>query len=159
MRMILSLMFFSLVIAFSSLSGANHTERTLSIIKPDGVAGNHVGEIINRFEKSGLKIAGLKLIKLSPEQAKKFGELHKDYPDLIKNLSGGPIVVIVLEGSDAAVKNQQLMGAPDPQKAIKGTIRADFGKSMAQNAVYGSHSADHAKNEILVFFTEDELVK
>lgn len=161
MRLLLTMLCLSILISTSAFSASPsaENERTLSIIKPDGVAADHIGEIISRFEKSGLKVVSLKMIKLNSDQAEKFGELHKDYPDLIKALNSGPIVVMVLEGADAATKNQQIMGAPDPQKAIKGTIRADFGKSMAQNAVYGSHSAEHAKEEIKVFFNEDEFVK
>jgi len=138
-----------------------HKQQTLSIIKPDGVANKHIGDIINRFEKNGLQIAAIKMIKLTPEQAGKFYAVHKDRPfynDLVKMMSSAPVVVMVLEGDDAVAKNRQLMGATDPKKATAGTIRADFSPSMTENTVHGSDSIENAKMEIEFFFKPDEIV-
>lgn len=138
------------------------TEYTLSLIKPDAVAANHIGEIIARFEKNGLKIAGLKMVYLTKDQAAKFYDVHKDrpfFPDLVTFMSSGPIVAIVLEGDNSVAKNRELMGATDPKKADKGTIRADFAESVTKNAVHGSDSRDNAKKEISFFFKPDEIFK
>lgn len=143
------------------MANSSDKEQTLSIIKPDAVASQAIGGIINRFEKSGLKIAGLKMLMLTPEKAGQFYEVHKDrpfYKDLVKYMSSGPVVVIVLQGQDAVAKNRQIMGATDPSKAEAGTLRADFGKSITQNAVHGSDSLENAQKEIQFFFTKDEIV-
>ncbi len=137
-------------------------EQTLSIIKPDAVAGNHIGEIIARFEKNGLQVAGAKLIKLTPDQAAKFYAEHKQrpfYSDLVKFMTSGPVVLIVLKGENAVAKNRELMGATDPKKAAPGTIRADFAKSVTANSVHGSDSQESAKTEIDFFFKPEEIVR
>ncbi|HEB77394.1 MAG TPA: nucleoside-diphosphate kinase [Methylothermaceae bacterium] len=135
-------------------------ERTLSIIKPDAVAKNVIGEIISRFEKAGLAIAGMKMVHLSREQAEGFYAVHKDKPffhELVEYMISGPVVVQVLEGEDAIAKNRELMGATDPRQAAPGTIRADFGASIEANAVHGSDSPETAAWEIAYFFKENEI--
>jgi nucleoside-diphosphate kinase len=130
-------------------------EQTLSIIKPDAVRNRHIGEIISRFEKEGLTIKALKTLNLSKEQAAQFYKEHQNRPffnDLTQYMSSGPIVVLVLEGEQAIQKNRRLMGATDPSKAEKGSIRADFAESITQNAVHGSDSSEAAAAEILFFF-------
>ncbi|MBI2742942.1 MAG: nucleoside-diphosphate kinase [Chlamydiales bacterium] len=136
-------------------------EQTLSIIKPDGVAGNHIGEIIARFEKSGLKIVGAKMLHLSPEQAKGFYAVHAHRPffqELINFMISGPCLIMVLEGQDAVMKNRNLMGATNPKEAAPGTIRADFAKTIDKNAVHGSDSLENAKTEIAFFFRPNEII-
>jgi nucleoside-diphosphate kinase len=135
-------------------------ERTLSIIKPDAVGNNHIGEIIARFEKSGLKVVAAKMRHLSNRDAESFYAVHKDRPffkDLVNFMVTGPVLVMVLEGDNAILKNRDIMGATDPQKATPGTIRADFAKTIDENAVHGSDSAENAKNEIAFFFSTSEL--
>lgn len=139
---------------------ASH-QQTLSIIKPDGVANKHIGDVTSLFEKNGLQVAAMKMIRMTPEQASQFYSVHKDRPffkDLVKMMSSGPVVVIVLEGPDAVAKNRQLMGATDPKQAEKGTIRADFAKSKSENTVHGSDSIENAEMEIAFFFTPEEIV-
>lgn len=136
-------------------------EQTLSIIKPDGVAAHHIGDVIQRFEKAGLNIAAIKMVKLTDEQAGNFYAVHRErpfYPELVKFMSSGPIVAIVLEGDNAIQKNREIMGATDPSKAAKDTLRADFASSIQKNAVHGSDSADSAKTEIGFFFKPEEIV-
>jgi len=136
-------------------------ERTLSIIKPDAVAKNVIGKIIDRFESNGLRIAAMKKIKLTKEDAAKFYEVHKERPffnDLCEYMSSGPVVVMVLEGEDAVAKNRKLMGATNPKEAEPGTIRADFAESIEANAVHGSDSLENAKKEIAFFFSEREIL-
>jgi nucleoside-diphosphate kinase len=135
-------------------------EQTISIIKPDAVQNNHIGEIISRFEQAGLKIAAIKMTTLTKDQASKFYAVHRDrpfYDDLVNFMSSGPVVIMVLEGNQAIAKNRELMGATDPKKAEKGTLRADFAESMSRNAVHGSDSPETAKEEILFFFKPDEI--
>ncbi|MFT7491554.1 MAG: nucleoside-diphosphate kinase [Pseudohongiellaceae bacterium] len=135
-------------------------ERTLSIIKPDAVAKNVIGEIVARFEQAGLKIAALKLQQLTKEQAEGFYAEHKERPffgDLVEFMTSGPVVVQVLEGDGAIVKNRELMGATNPQEAEAGTIRADFAQSIDANAVHGSDSAESAAREISYFFEPADL--
>lgn len=135
-------------------------ERTLSIIKPDGVAKNVIGEIYARFEKAGLKIIAAKMLHLSREQAEAFYAVHKERPffgELVEFMTSGPVMVQVLEGESAVTQNRDLMGATDPKKAEAGTIRADFADSIDENAVHGSDGADTAKNEIEFFFSAAEL--
>lgn len=135
-------------------------ERTLSIIKPDAVAKNVIGEIIARFEQAGLKIAALKLQQLTKEQAQGFYAEHKERPffgDLVEFMTSGPVVVQVLEGEGAIAKNRDLMGATNPQEAEAGTIRADFAQSIDANAVHGSDSAESAAREISYFFDTADL--
>jgi len=136
-------------------------ERTLSIIKPDAVAKNVIGKIIDRFETNGLRIAAMKKIRLSREDAAKFYEVHKERPffnDLVEYMTSGPVVVMVLEGENAVAKNRELMGATDPKEAAPGTIRADFAESIEANAVHGSDSLENARKEIAFFFAEREIL-
>lgn len=129
-------------------------ERTLSIIKPDAVAKNVIGQIYSRFESNGLKVIAAKMIQLSQSDAEQFYAVHKGRPffnDLVKFMTSGPVMVQVLEG-ESAIKNRDLMGATDPKKADKGTIRADFADSIDANAVHGSDAAETAAVEIACFF-------
>lgn len=142
------------------LRSNQHIQRTLSILKPDALKNRHVGDIISRFEDAGLRVAAIKLIKLTPEQAAKFYQEHQDrsfYPDLVKYMTSGPVIVMVLEGNQAVARNRQLMGETDPTKATPGTIRADFAESMTKNAVHGSDSPESARKEIEFFFKPDEI--
>jgi nucleoside-diphosphate kinase len=130
-------------------------ERTLSIIKPDAVAKNVIGQIVSRFEGAGLKVAAAKLVQLSQAEAEAFYAVHAARPffkDLVKFMISGPVFVQVLEGEGAILKNRDLMGATDPKKAEKGTIRADFADSIDANAVHGSDAAETAAVEIAFFF-------
>jgi nucleoside-diphosphate kinase len=130
-------------------------ERTLSIIKPDAVAKNVIGEIYTRFEKAGLKIIAARMKQLSQADAEGFYAVHKARPffkDLVDFMISGPVMIQVLEGENAMQKNRDLMGATDPKKADKGTIRADFAQSIDANAVHGSDSAENAAVEIAYFF-------
>ena len=130
-------------------------ERTLSIIKPDAVAKNVIGEIVSRFEKAGLKVVEARMQQLSQAEAEGFYSVHKERPffnDLVKFMISGPVFIQVLEGEDAIAKNRELMGATDPKKAEPGTIRADFADSIDANAVHGSDAAETAANEIAYFF-------
>lgn len=132
-------------------------ERTFSIIKPDAVAKNVIGEIVSRFEKNGLRVIAMKMLHLSKEQAGGFYAVHKErpfYKDLVEFMTSGPVVVQVLEGEDAIKKNRELMGATNPAEAAPGTIRADFAKTVDENAVHGSDGPDTAKQEIAFFFSE-----
>lgn len=136
------------------------SERTLSILKPDALKNKHIGDIISRFEKEGLRVVAIKMTKLSPEQAGQFYKVHRDRPffnNLVQYMSSGPVVILVLEGNQAISKNRALMGATDPKKAEKGTIRADFAQSMTENAVHGSDSPEAAQEEILFFFRPQEI--
>ncbi len=135
-------------------------EKTLSIIKPDAVAKNVVGKILSRFEDAGLKIVAAKMTHLSRAEAEKFYEIHKARPffnDLVSFMISGPVLVTVLEGENAVLKNRDLMGATDPKKADTGTIRKDFADSIDANAVHGSDSLDNAKIEIAFFFPADKI--
>lgn len=136
-------------------------EKTLSIIKPDAVAKGFIGKIIDRFESNGLRIAGMKKLQLSKEQAQEFYAIHKDQPfynGLVEFMTSGPVVVMVLEGENAVKKNRELMGATNPKEADKGTIRADFAESIEANAVHGSDSLENAKNEVAFFFDGREIL-
>lgn len=131
------------------------TEQTLSIIKPDAVAKNVIGKIYTRFEENGLKIVQAKMALLSKEEAEGFYAVHKDRPffnDLVAFMTSGPVMIQVLEGDNAVLKNRELMGATNPQEAAPGTIRADFAESIDANAVHGSDSLENAKIEIEYFF-------
>jgi nucleoside-diphosphate kinase len=135
-------------------------ERTLSIIKPDGIQKNLIGEVIKRFEAAGLRIAALKMIKLSIDEAKGFYIVHKDkpfYKSLTEFMSSGPVVVMVVEGEDAIEKVRQLMGATNPKDAAPGTIRADFASDVEHNIVHGSDSPESASFEISYFFSAVEI--
>ena len=134
------------------------TERTLSIIKPDAVAKNVIGEILSRFEKAGLRIIAARMIQLSREQAEGFYAVHKDRPffnDLVEFMISGPVMVQALEGEDAIATNRELMGATNPSDAAAGTIRADFAQTVDENAVHGSDAAETAAVEIEYFFGDD----
>ncbi len=135
-------------------------ERTCSIIKPDAVAKNVIGEIYSRFEKAGLQIVAAKMMQLTKEQAEGFYAVHKERPfynDLVTFMTSGPVVVQVLEGEGAIKKNRDVMGATNPAEAAPGTIRADFADSIDANAVHGSDAPETAAVEIAHFFTEGEL--
>jgi nucleoside-diphosphate kinase len=136
-------------------------QRTLSIVKPDAVAKGATGEILSRFERAGLRILALKKLRLSEEQARGFYAVHKArpfYKELVAFMSSGPIVVSVLEGKDAIAKNRELMGPTDSTKAVKGTIRGDFGTDIERNAVHGSDAAETARVEIAYFFNATEIL-
>ncbi|MDG1485282.1 MAG: nucleoside-diphosphate kinase [Porticoccaceae bacterium] len=136
------------------------TERTLSIIKPDAVAKNVVGQILSRFEGAGLKIVALKMQHLSREQAEGFYAEHSERPffnDLVSFMTSGPVSVQVLEGENAVLTNRDLMGATNPQEAEAGTIRADFAQSIDANAVHGSDSTTSAAREVAYFFDDNEI--
>lgn len=135
-------------------------ERTLSIIKPDAVGKNVVGQIYSRFEQAGLKILASRMLHLTEKEAGGFYEVHKERPffkDLVGFMISGPVVVSVLEGDDAVAKHRDIMGATDPKKAAPGTIRADFAESIDENAVHGSDSLENAAREIAYFFRATEL--
>jgi nucleoside-diphosphate kinase len=132
-------------------------ERTFSIIKPDAVAKNVIGQIYSRFEAAGLKIVAAKMLQLSREQAGEFYAVHKQrpfYSDLIDFMTSGPVMLQVLEGENAIARNREIMGATNPKDAAAGTIRADFAKTVDENAVHGSDGPDTAKVEIAFFFPE-----
>jgi nucleoside-diphosphate kinase len=136
-------------------------ERTLSIIKPDAVAKNAIGQIISRFEKNGLRIAAAKMMRLSKTQAEQFYAIHKERPffsALVSFMSSGPVLVQVLEGDNAVALNRQIMGATNPKDAAPGTIRADFADSIDHNAVHGSDSLENAATEVAFFFKPEEIV-
>ena len=135
-------------------------EQTLSIIKPDGTAKNIIGQIVSRFESNGLRIAAMRKIQLSEAQAGAFYAVHKERPfygDLVKFMSSGPVVVMVLEGDNAIARNRELMGATNPAEAAPGTIRADFAESIDANTVHGSDGPDTAAEEIAFFFARSEI--
>jgi len=135
-------------------------ERTLSIVKPDGVKKNIIGEVIKRFETAGLRIAALKMIKMNLDEAKGFYIVHKDkpfYKSLTEFMSSGPVVIMVVEGEDAIAKVREIMGATNPKDAAPETIRADFASSVEQNIVHGSDSPESASFEISYFFSAVEI--
>jgi nucleoside-diphosphate kinase len=135
-------------------------ERTLSIVKPDGVARNLIGEVCRRFEAAGLKVIAARMTQLCEREARAFYAVHKErpfYADLVRYMVSGPVVVQVLEGAGAISKNRDIMGATDPKKAAKGTIRADLAESIERNVVHGSDAAETAANEIAFFFRSTEL--
>ncbi|MBT8117236.1 MAG: nucleoside-diphosphate kinase [Gammaproteobacteria bacterium] len=132
-------------------------ERTFSIIKPDAVAKNVIGEIVSRFENNGLRIVASKMVHLTKEQAGEFYAVHRErpfYPDLVEYMTSGPVVVQVLEGENAIMKNREIMGATNPAEAAPGTIRADFAASIEENAVHGSDAPETAAQEIEFFFSD-----
>lgn len=136
-------------------------QRTLSIVKPDAVAKNVIGKIYSRFEEAGLKIVASRMMQLSKAEAEAFYAVHKDRPffnDLVKFMISGPVMVQVLEGENAIAKNRELMGATDPKKADKGTIRADFADSIDANAVHGSDAPETAAVEIAFFFPQQQII-
>jgi nucleoside-diphosphate kinase len=135
-------------------------ERTLSIIKPDAVKKNAIGQILARFEAAGLRIIAARMMHLSRAEAEGFYAVHRQrpfFPDLVEFMTSGPVLVQVLEGDNAVARNRELMGATDPKKAAKGTIRADFADSIDANAVHGSDSAENARVEVAYFFRACEV--
>ena len=135
-------------------------ERTLSIVKPDGVAGNLIGEVYRRFEKAGLKIVAARMLALSQREAEGFYAVHRERPffrDLVRYMCSGPVMVQVLEGENAIAKNREIMGATDPKKAAPGTIRADLATSIEQNVVHGSDGPETAAREITFFFPASQV--
>jgi nucleoside-diphosphate kinase len=135
-------------------------ERTLSIVKPDGVGRNLIGDVYHRFEKAGLKIVAARMLHLSQKEAESFYGVHRERPffkDLVRFMTSGPVIVQVLEGEGAIAKNREVMGATDPKKADKGSIRADLATSIDENVVHGSDAADTAAREIAFFFRDTEL--
>lgn len=137
-------------------------ERTLSIIKPDGVKKGLIGEVIRRFEGEGFEVGAMKMVRMTSGQARGFYAVHMDkhfFNDLTQFMSSGPIVVMVLEGKDVISRNRALMGATDPAKAAAGTIRADFASSIENNIVHGSDSPESARTEIAYFFSDIELCR
>ncbi len=135
-------------------------ERTLSIVKPDGVTRNLIGEVVRRLEKSGLRVLGSRMLRLTTAEAEGFYAVHRERPffgDLVSYMTSGPVVVQVLEGENAVAKNREVMGATDPKKAAPGTIRADLAESIEANTVHGSDSVDNAKVEIAYFFKDSEI--
>src|SRR5690554_650466 len=135
-------------------------ERTLSIIKPDAVSKNVIGEIVSRFEKAGLQVVAMKMVHLSADKVGGFYAEHKERPffkDLVSFMTSGPVVVQVLEGEGAVMKNRDLMGATNPKDAAAGTIRADFASTIDENAAHGSDSVESAPRQLAYFFTAEEL--
>ena len=135
-------------------------EQTLSIIKPDGVQKNLIGEIYGRFEKAGLEIVAARMIHLSKEQAEGFYSVHSERPffnDLVSYMTSGPVMVQAMQGEDAIAKNRDIMGATNPAEADKGTIRADFAESIEENIVHGSDAAETAAEEIKFFFGDNGI--
>jgi nucleoside-diphosphate kinase len=135
-------------------------ERTFSIVKPDAVASNNIGNIYNRFEQAGLTIIASRMLHLSQEQAQQFYAVHKArpfYKDLVQFMTSGPVMVQVLEGENAITKNREVMGATNPADAAAGTIRADFATNVEENAVHGSDAPETAAEEIAFFFSEDQI--
>jgi nucleoside-diphosphate kinase len=135
-------------------------QRTLSIIKPDAVSKNLIGEIYTRFERAGLRIVAARMKHLGREEAEGFYAVHRERPffdDLVEFMTSGPVMIQVLEGEDAIARNRELMGATDPRQAAPGTIRADFASSIDANAVHGSDAEETAKEEIAFFFDADEI--
>jgi nucleoside-diphosphate kinase len=135
-------------------------ERTFSIVKPDGVARNLIGEVYRRFEQAGLRIVAARMVQLSQAQAEGFYSVHRERPffkDLVRYMTSGPVVVQVLEGENAVLKNREIMGATDPKKAAPGTIRADLAESIEANTVHGSDAVETAAVEIAYFFSGTEI--
>ena len=135
-------------------------ERTLSIVKPDAVRKNVIGKILDRFETAGLKVIACKMLLLTRDQAEGFYAVHRErtfFPELIEYMISGPVVIQVLEGEGAIHRNRQVMGATNPWDADPGTIRADFAESVQTNAVHGSDGPETARNEIVFFFSDDEI--
>ena len=135
-------------------------ERTLSIVKPDGVQRNLIGEVYRRFEAAGLEVVAARMLKLCQDQAEQFYDVHRERPffaDLVSYMTSGPVMVQVLEGEGAIAKNRELMGATNPSEADPGTIRADYAESIEQNVVHGSDSPDTAAREVSFFFSGEEI--
>ena len=136
-------------------------ERTLSIVKPDGVRKNVIGDVYNRFEKAGLRIVAARMTRLTQAQAEAFYGIHRERPffkDLVAYMTSGPVMIQVLEGEGAVAKNRDIMGATDPKKAADGTIRKDFATDIEKNTVHGSDSVENARTEVAYFFPEIEIL-
>jgi nucleoside-diphosphate kinase len=136
-------------------------ERTLSIVKPDGVSRNLIGQVYARFESAGLRIVAARMLRLTREQGERFYAVHRERPffaDLVRYMTSGPIMVQVLEGENAIANNRDIMGATDPKKAAPGTIRADLAESIERNVVHGSDGADTARSEIAFFFDDAQIL-
>jgi nucleoside-diphosphate kinase len=136
-------------------------ERTLSIVKPDGVARNLIGQCYSRFEAAGLRIVAARMLRLTREQAERFYAVHRERPfygDLVRYMTSGPIIAQVLEGENAIARHRDVMGATDPKKAAPGTIRADLAESIERNVVHGSDGADTARQEIAFFFDDAQIL-
>jgi nucleoside-diphosphate kinase len=136
-------------------------ERTLSIVKPDGVARNLIGQVYARFEAAGLRIVAARMLRLTREQGERFYAVHRERPfygDLVRYMTSGPIMVQVLEGEDAIARNREIMGATDPKKAAPGTIRADLAESIERNVVHGSDGPETARQEIAFFFDAAQIL-
>lgn len=159
--------FLSLLLGLSLFSCSSQNEKnlskkevTLTIIKPDAVADNNIGKIINRFETNGLRVAAIKMVELDKGQVEQFYKVHKDkpfYDELTEFMSSGPAIVMVLEGDEAVSRNREIIGSTNPKTAGRGTVRRDFSTSIGKNAVHGSDSKETAQNEILFFFTPEEI--
>jgi nucleoside-diphosphate kinase len=135
-------------------------ERTLSIVKPDGVSADLIGEVYRRFEKAGLAVIAARMLQLSQREAEAFYAVHRErafFPELVRYMSSGPVMVQVLEGENAVARSRDIMGATDPKKAAPGSIRADFAESIERNVVHGSDAAETAAHEIAFFFSVTEL--
>jgi nucleoside-diphosphate kinase len=135
-------------------------ERTLSIVKPDGVTRNLIGNVYQRFEKAGLRIVAARMLQLSQQQAELFYEVHKErpfYKDLVRYMTSGPVIAQILEGEGAIAKHREIMGATDPKKAAAGSIRADLAQSIEANVVHGSDAPETAANEIAFFFSATDI--
>lgn len=135
-------------------------ERTLSIVKPDAVGKNLIGQIYTRLERAGLTIVAARMLQLTAQQAQEFYRVHRERPfygDLVKFMTSGPIMVQVLQGENAIARNREIMGATNPREAAAGTIRADFAENVERNAVHGSDGSDTARTEIAFFFSDDEI--
>ena len=143
------------------MNPAMKTQRTLSIVKPDGVRKGMIGEVVRRFEASGIRVVAMRMLRLTKKEAEGFYAVHRERPffgSLTDFMSSGPIVVMVLEGDEVIARNRAIMGATDPKKADKGTIRADFAGSIEQNIVHGSDAPDTAATEIGYFFSDLDIV-
>lgn len=143
-------------------AGGRTGQRTLSIIKPDGVGKGLVGEVIRRFEKEGIRVVAVRMLRLSRREAEGFYAVHRERPffgSLTEFMSSGPVVAMVLEGDDVIARNRALMGATDPKRAEKGTIRADFADNVERNIVHGSDAPETAETEIRYFFSDRELIR
>ncbi len=146
----------------TSASSESKSEITLGIIKPNAVRDNHIGAILAKIEKSGLRIDGLRMVQLTQARAQEFYAVHRERPfynDLVAFMSSGPVIAVAIEGSDAVSRFRELVGATDPAKAAPGTIRQEFAKSVTENAIHGSDSTEAAASEIAFFFNADELFK
>lgn len=146
---------------YKSLKSTKDMERTLVLIKPEAVTCAHIGDIITQYERDGLTVAGIKMVKFSLNDAKEFYKVHKERPfyrELTEYISSGPVVAIVVEGRNAVNRNRKIMGTTDPKLADKGTIRSKWGTDIQMNAVHGSDSFENAKKEIPYFFRPDEIV-